>query len=162
MDRDSIAAILVELIVEDRQALFALLAEDGLVNRLGTGAVDNAERDLFIGRATEPLFAELRARIRPEWMAHQGEYDVPEKAGATCTLLVAFKGRDGEEAGFRFIYGSESQGPPGDICDFVTAAVRLTDPWFERQKQLTKAADPPQKPSSRAAAPPREAWWKFW
>jgi hypothetical protein len=34
----------------------------------------------------------------------------------------------GREAGWRFRYGSESDGPPDDICEFVAEAVRLTDP----------------------------------
>ena len=34
----------------------------------------------------------------------------------------------GQEAGWRFRYGSESDGPPDDICESVAEAVRLTDP----------------------------------
>jgi hypothetical protein len=150
MTPDSINAILVKLDVADRQALFVLLAEDGLVNRLGTGAVNNSENDLFMGRTNDPLFAQLRAQIRPEWMEHFGSYDVPSKAGTTCTLSVLFKAAEGNEGGVRFVYGSESQGPPGDIRQFVMEAVRLTDPWYEKQKQM-------------AAAPKKgKAWWRLW
>src|SRR6478672_8524504 len=98
MTKDSIQVILVELRVDDECSLFVLLAEDGLVNRQGSGAVDNSERTLFIGRAKEPLFAQLRNKVQPEWMAHQGTYDIPEKAGRTCTLTIFFRHGDGGES----------------------------------------------------------------
>jgi hypothetical protein len=59
MTPESINAIMVKLDVAGRQALFIVLANDGLVNRLGTGAVTNTENDLFIGRTNDPVFAQL-------------------------------------------------------------------------------------------------------
>jgi hypothetical protein len=140
MTPESINAIMVKLDIADRQALFIVLADDGLVNRLGTGAVNNTENDLFIGRTSEPLFAQLRAKVRPEWMDRFGSYDVASKTGSTCKLSVLFEAAEGEGGGVSFVYGSESQGPPGDICQFVTEAVRLTDPWYEKQKQTAANA----------------------
>jgi hypothetical protein len=137
MTRESIGAIMVKLDVEDRQALFIVLADDGLVNRLGTGAVDSDENDLFIGRTNEPLFAQLKALIRPQWLEHFGAYDAPSKAGSTCTLSVLFKTTTGQEGGIRLVYSSESQGPPSDIREFVMEAARLTDPWYKKQKRMT-------------------------
>jgi len=49
--KESIKVIFVELEIDGKPSLAVLLADDGLVNRLGTGAVDNTERDLFVGRA---------------------------------------------------------------------------------------------------------------
>jgi len=146
MTPESINAILVMLEIADRKALFILLADDGLVNRLGTGTVDNTENDLYIGHTSDPLFAQLRAQIRPMWMDHFGSYDVPSKAGSVCTLSVLFNA-PGEQGGVRIIYGSESQGPPDDIREFVEEAVRLTDPWYEKQKQIM---GPPKK---------KKPWW---
>ena len=76
--KESIKVIFVELEIDGKPSLAVLLADDGLVNRLGTGAVDNTERDLFVGRADEPLFAQLRDKVQPEWLSHPGAYDVPE------------------------------------------------------------------------------------
>src|SRR5437016_554446 len=115
MKPESINAVMVKLDIADRQALFIVLANDGLVNRLGTGAVNNTENDLFIGRTNDPLFAQLRAQIPPKWMDRFGSYDVSSKAGSTCKLSVLFKAAEGEDGGVSFVYGSESQGPPGDI-----------------------------------------------
>jgi hypothetical protein len=150
MTPESINAIMVKLDVAGRQALFIVLANDGLVNRLGTGAVTNTENDLFIGRTNDPVFAQLRAEVRAEWMDHFGSYDVSPKAGSTCKLTLLFKANEGEEGGVRFVYGSESEGPPGDICQFVTEAVRLTDSWYGKQKQM--AANPKKD----------KPWWRPW
>lgn len=149
MTPDSINAIMVKLDVAERQLLFIVLAADGLVNRVGTGAMNNSENDLFIGRTTDPLFATLREQVRPEWLEHFGAYDIPGKVGSTCTLSLLFKTSEGQEGGIQFVYGSESQGPPSDICEFVTEAVRLTDPWYATQKQM--AAPKKSKP-----------WWRLW
>lgn len=150
MTTDSIQAIMVELDVDGSQSLFIVLANDGLVNRLGTGEVDNKERVLCIGRTRDPLFVQLREKVQPEWIEHQVAYDIPEKTGRTCTLMVLFKYVGGREAGVKFRYGSESQGPPADICQFVAAAIRLTDPWYEIAKR--------QGSEQKEAKP----WWKFW
>ena len=74
--------------------------------------------------------------MNPEWIAHQGAYDVPEKRGSICELTIVFNHADGQENIFRFRYGSESRGPLSDMCQFVIDAVRLTNPWYEEQKLL--------------------------
>jgi len=149
MTKESIKVIFVRLEVDGETCLGVLLADDGTVNRLGTGTVDNTDRVLFIGRSEEPLFARLREEIQPEWLSHPGEYDAPEKVGRTCTLRIILKADAGPEFGLCFRYGSESHGPPADICHFVTATVRLTDSWHESQ-QLLAAGSKKSKP-----------WWKI-
>ena len=136
MRMESLRVIWVDLYVDGRQSLCVLLAEDGSVNRLGTGTVNNAEQTFCIGLTDEPLFAQLRDKVNPEWIALQGAYDVPEKRGSICELTIVFKHADGQENSFRFRYGSESQGPPSDICQFVIDAVRLTNPWYKQQQLL--------------------------
>jgi hypothetical protein len=150
MTTDSIRIIFVKMEVDGRQNLCVLLAQDGLVNRLGTGTVNNSERDLFIGHTNEPLFTQLRDKLRPEWLAHGGTYDIPNKIGRTCTLTILVQDAGGQGYGVGFRYGSRSQGPPLDICQFVTEAVRLTDPWYEQQKSMVSG-----RPSTRP-------WWKAW
>jgi hypothetical protein len=132
---DGIAVIWMDLKVDGKITLFLMLASDGLVNRLGTGAVNNTENDMFIGKTNEPLFLQLRSRIDPRWLPQMGAgYALPERKGRACELTVGFKFRDSTETGVTFSYGSESQGPPGDIVQFVIDAVGLTTPWYEREK----------------------------
>ena len=52
VDSGEIAAILVTLRVNEEESLFVLVAADGSINRLGTGSVNNTDRDLFIGKTT--------------------------------------------------------------------------------------------------------------
>lgn len=47
--RESVTTIVVTPEIDSQQSLFVPLVADGIVNRLGTGAVDNAENDVFIG-----------------------------------------------------------------------------------------------------------------
>jgi hypothetical protein len=157
--KESIKAISVDLEVNGKPSLFILLADDGTVNRLGTGTADNTERDLYIGLAEEPLFEQLRDEVQPDWISLQGEYDVPGKEGLPCTLTILFACGADQDAGWRFRYGSESDGPPDDMCEFVAEAVRLTDPWYERQKLLAAGVPAPDLVRSLKRAKP---WWKIW
>ena len=133
---DDISLIWVRIGVEEHAALFILLDSDGTVNRLGTGAVDNSENEFYIGKTTEALFQKLHSQIDPDWLSHVGSsYAIPEQKGKACELIVGFVLRDGREGTLEFKYGSESQGPPDDIMQFVIKAVKLTDPWYERFRE---------------------------
>lgn len=136
---DDISLIWVRIGVEERAALFILLDSDGTVNRLGTGAVDNSENDFYIGKTTEALFQKLHSQIDPGWFSHMGSsYTMPEQKGKACELIVGFVLRDGRGSSLKFKYGSESQGPPDDIIQFVIKAAKLTDPWYERFREARK------------------------
>ena len=132
---EDISVIWMTIKVEGRNTLFLTLASDGLVNRLGTGGVNNTENDMFIGKTNGPLFLQLRSRIDTRWLPQMGAgYTLPEQKGKECELTVGFKFQDGKETCVIFNYGSESQGPPGDIVQFVIDAVALTTPWYEQEK----------------------------
>jgi hypothetical protein len=147
-----IAAVHITLEVGGKQALFILLAADGSINRLGTGLIDNTENSLFIGITKEPLFAKLMRHLNDEMLNYMGGYDVPDQRGVPCKLSIGLLFAHGDDNGFGFRYGSQSEGPPHEIVQFITAAVQLTDPWFERQKAM----------ASRSKAGVKKPWWKFW
>lgn len=136
---DEFHGILVTLLVGGEQSLFVMLGADGSINRVGTGAVDNAERDMFIGRTDPALFRELRDQITAELLAWCGQSRAdPEPRGAVCELTVGFKRASGEELLTVWRYGSESQGPPPEVGQFVVATVRATDPWFAQQQAMAR------------------------
>lgn len=143
---NNVVAITIALEVASKQSLFILVAADGTVNRLGTGAVNNQEPGLYIGITKEPLFEKLRDEIKPEWLKHLGAYDVPNNVGQICQLTVLIKHSNGEESGLRFRYGSESQGPPGGIGQFVISAIALTEPWYTLQKSMVTKMSSRRKP----------------
>ncbi len=135
-----ITAAGITLEAGDQQALFVLLAADGTINRLGTGTINNKDNDLFIGMTQEPLFDQLMTSLNDDMLDHMGGYDVPEKNGVPCTLTISLSFANADDNGFGFRYGSESEGPPREIIEFVMAAVRLTDPWFQQQKKMAGEA----------------------
>ncbi len=136
-----IDAVSISLKANDEQSLFVLLAADGTINRLGTGVVDNSEKEMFIGVTKDPLFQELLTCFEEELLDHMGGYDAADKLGVPCQLTVCLSFTNADDNGFSFRYGSESQGPPPEICDIVTAAVTVTDPWYEEQKEMVGKSD---------------------
>ena len=106
---------------------------------------------MFIGITKLPLFDRLREKVPQAWFSHLGGYEVPDQKGLPCELTIVMKHTDGQESGLVFRYGSESQGPPGDVCQFVTDAVAITSIWYEEQKKMIAKANVKSKP-----------WWKFW
>lgn len=147
-----INAVHVSLKTGDKKALFILLTADGSINRLGTGAVNNKENELFIGVTQQPLFERLLTNLDDKMLDHMGGYDIPDQLGVPCELSIGLAFKNGDENGFGFKYGSESQGPPHEIIQFVTAAVQLTDPWFQQQKKMVEKSDSREK----------KPWWKLW
>jgi hypothetical protein len=81
--------VFISLYVNDRQSLVVLLAADGSINRLGTGAIDNRERDLLIGVTDPALFRSLAAQVDPAWFDYAGQqYTMPDQRGARCKLSL--------------------------------------------------------------------------
>lgn len=134
---EDVSGVFIAMHVDDEQVLFILLAADGAVNRMGTGAENNEEKQFFIAQSTPEMFETLKSRIQPETAQWDGGYADPERKGKTCRLTIGFMNADGKESGCTFEYGSESQGPPTDLCDLVMAAIEITDPWYEEQKRIT-------------------------
>ena len=131
--------IMMTLLVDGEQSLFIMLGADGSINRVGTGAVDNDERDMFIGRTDPALFHGLCEQITPELLAWCGQsMAAPEPQGAICELTTVFNRANGEESVTEWRYGSESQGPPPEVGRFVVAAVQATDPWFAQQQAMAR------------------------
>jgi hypothetical protein len=93
-------------------------------------------------------------RITNELLGRCGQsLSAPEKVGKVCELTVGFKKAGGEELMTAWQYGSESQGPPPEICNFVIAAVEATTPWYEQQKAMVRRAG--QQGGDKK-------WWQFW
>lgn len=140
--KETIRAVSITLKVADTTVLLILLSADGTVNRTGTGTVNNSEHDIFIGCTQDRLFEQFMAEVDEGIFQHTGRYTYPDPKGHLCTLTLSFQvprnaqGRD--YIGFEFVYGSESEGPNQQINQMVRAAVHLTDPWYEKQKQMVK------------------------
>ena len=136
---EDIQTIAISIKVEQQPSLFILLSADGTINRLGTGTVDNKEKTLIIDMTKDGYFQKLRSKVNPSWFRNLGVYDIPGKMGKKVELVIFFVFNDGSEGNLKFLYGSESQGPPQEIGQFIYAAVDLTNPWYESWKAKRKA-----------------------
>jgi hypothetical protein len=134
---DEVVAVMVAMQVEGQKVLFALLGADGSVNRMGSGLADVSDREMFIGELNPEVFQQLRAKISPGLNQFLGQsLAASNPAGTVCELTVAFKYANGREAATAWRYGSESQGPPPEVTDFVKETLVAVEPWFRQQKAL--------------------------
>lgn len=129
-----VSCIMITLDVDGSQSLFILLAQEGTINRLGTGAENNADDDMFIGMSDGTAFTRVRALAGPVIDNWIGGYGVSDPEGKPCKMVVGFKTSDGRELMSHWEYGSESQGPPPEVASIVMKAVEATDNWWQEQK----------------------------
>ena len=132
---EDVTGVAVSLKVGNDISLFALLAADGSINRMGTGTIDNAEKDMYIGVINDPKpFQGLRGEISPDLFKWVGGRADPSPKGKICELMIGLFLPNKEEWTILFKYGSESLGPPPEVTRLVLAMVEVTDPWYEEFK----------------------------
>ena len=113
-----------------------MLDKDGGINRMGSGRAENPEQELFIGKTDSSIFEAVRSQLTKRMMQSVGQgFRMPAVRGASCKLTVTFQFEDKSWNGIVFFYGSESEGPPKDVAEFVTSAVARTDAWYEDFRQ---------------------------
>lgn len=131
---NSIATILVTLHIDDEASLFILLAQDGTINRLGTGSVDNTDRDMFVGLSDSSAFKQVCRLAKPVLNNCLGEYTSRQCSGKQCKLAIVFETTGGEQRASAWQYGSQSQGPPPEVTNFVVGSIKATHLWWQAQK----------------------------
>ena len=136
MNPQDITGIGMHLKVDDDLSLFGLLAADGSINRLGTGALNNTEKEMFIGITDPKLFQSLRARITPDLLKWVGGRADQNLRGKVCELQIHLMLANRTEQSIYLKYGSDSKRPPPEVSQFVTAFVEVTSLWYEAQKSM--------------------------
>ena len=133
-----VRALLIDLkINEDTTLLFIVLGADGSINRSGSGTFKNKSGDMFIGKTDPAIFENVRLHLTEEMLQGLGYTFRPKEVrGAPCKLTLIFQFKDGPDGGSEYLYGSESEGPPGDVVDFVRAAVGETEGWYQDQLKM--------------------------
>ena len=132
-----VTGIYVTLNIEGVPSLLVMLGADGSINRFGTGAVDNSEKQMCIGIIPSTLFEKLRSQITDELLGWIGGRADSNPKGKVCELTIGFMLANKEERTIVFRYGSESMGPPPEVRKFAIAAVEATNPWYEAFKAQT-------------------------
>jgi hypothetical protein len=132
---EPIRGLMIQLTIGRYPALFLALAEDGTVTRWGSGTVNEAEQEVYMGSTTEPLFQRLKGSIEPWWLNAPGPHIIGLGRGEPCELSIVFLGPASGPWTLQFHYGSDSAGPPPDITSFVNSAIALTEPWYTEQRE---------------------------
>lgn len=139
-----VAALSINLDVNEKSSLFILLSADGTINRMGTGTLGNTEHELFIGRTDPAIFEAVRSHVPERMLQSLGQrFQHQNPRGTPCKLTISFQFKDGTLDGFAFLYGSESEGVPNEVADLVTAATHETDPWYENFKRTAAGQHKP-------------------
>ena len=142
--------VTISLEIEQVASLNILLARDGTINRKGDGTY-NIDKNFFIGITDTNIFQNLMKYVTEDFRTLLGKvYDIPDKEGKSCSIEIVLGGEN-EGNGMRFNYGSDSMGSPRPVADFIEAAIKLTDPWFYKQKSMI-----------RHQQTEKRKWWQFW
>jgi hypothetical protein len=140
IDSEEIIGISISQKINNGYVIFILLTSDGTINRMGNG-IDTTEKVLNIGQLpNNKIFKKLMTHVTEDMLLPPEQYTAPEIKGKKCILSVSFE-IPGREAGFEFIYGSESMGPPPECQKLVEKALELTQSWYETQMKLKKNKD---------------------
>lgn len=131
-----IGAFAITLDVNHKPSLFLMLAADGAINRMGSGTLEDSGGELCVGKIDPAIFEAVRSYVTEGMLELLGKtFQDQNRRGVPCKLTLTFQFKDGTWNGFGFLYRSESEGLRKDVTDYVTAAVRQTDPWYENFKR---------------------------
>ena len=138
-----IGALAITLDVNRKPSLFLMLAADGTINRMGSGTLEDSGGQLFVGQTDPAIFETVRSHLTEAMLELLGKtFQDQNRRGVPCKLTLTFQFKDGTWNGFGFLYRSESEGMRKDVADYVTAAVRGTDPWYENLKRTAVEKQP--------------------
>ena len=135
-----ITGYFASLFIGEEQVLFVGLFSDGTVNRMGTGSLENLEKDMFIGKTSPDVFEIVKKMISNDLLKwFNSQHSDPAAKGMPCKLTLGFKQRDGKELISIWQYGSESMSPPPEVYEFLLKSIEFTNPWYEERKRATKS-----------------------
>ena len=128
----------IEVELSNKNCLAILLAGDGTINRKGSSALDTADHNFFMGITREPLFDSLMKSVTPELLSYCGKKQADcDTTKATCRVKISLSGQQGN-TGLEYCVNGTMNELPKPIRDYVTAAIRVTEPWYSQQVVLTQ------------------------
>jgi hypothetical protein len=166
--KDKLDNCLISLDVGEKNALFIVLTKDGTICRRGNGNPDK-EFELLKGHSSLQHYQAFMMTVKEDHFQFSGVFDQAPAIGRPCKMMIVFSGPEGEEAGFKCTYGEDSQGPPREVVEMLVNAVKITDPWYEEERQKLKNGalhDPESGPFGHSPVPKNKdaqpSWWQFW
>ena len=133
LDKKDIQQILISFDVNGENDFSLMISREGSINR--RGKTDKPGKNFFImGKGNPEMFLTILKGLQDEWLAWVGRYEYPDPKGDTCHLSISLSG-EGVDTGLAFQYGSQSEGPPEEIVQWVEQALEITEPWLQDQRK---------------------------
>ncbi|MEL6629667.1 MAG: hypothetical protein AAFQ83_21570 [Bacteroidota bacterium] len=134
--KEKITQIFIKWEVDGESILSLMVSQTGAINRMGT--MDGQTKGKFaMGTTDEPIFSALLQSVPGDWFSNEGRYALPDPKGKLAELTIGFSGND-VDTGIAFTYGTQSDGPPEDVIEYIEYALELTDPWYVNQTTKKK------------------------
>ena len=138
IDKNKFEATTLEVDISNKDVLMILLAKDGTINREGSGVIDTAGNNYFIGMTKEPVFDSLMHSITDSLISY---FDKPnsncDTTKANIKVTATFDDKE-STTGFEYCINGTQNDLPAPIREYIANAMRLTDPWYQEQKSMIK------------------------
>lgn len=156
--KNQIDKLLISLDIEDKNALFIIMAKDGTLCRRGNGSITEREMPLLKTTSYDGHFEAMMMTVQEKTLAFAGVYEQEPILGKNCKLMIVFNGSNELDLSFKCSYGQDSQGPPSELAQMIINAVKITDPWYheERVKILSDELLQKTNPAND------KQWWEVW
>jgi hypothetical protein len=143
MKLSEVQKLRIDVVSEDKSALYLLLERDGMISRQGTGQLP-VEEFTVTSESDGSVFKQLMDDLDEQVFEHVGVYDHPDKKGIPVVISIAFLDTADESAFFEFRFGTENE-DVGELLPyfdkFISHAIHLTDYWYQLEKQKHSQED---------------------
>jgi hypothetical protein len=127
----------IEVSVSNGDGLAILLAKDGTINRIGSGISDTTDKSFFMGISKETVFDSLMETVSDDLLSYaQKESPQCDTTKQNLRVKISFSENDSETE-IDYCVNGTADDLPKPIKDYITDAVKITDPWYKAQKNLT-------------------------
>jgi hypothetical protein len=129
----------IDVDISNQNCLAIVLAKDGAISRKGTAALDPADKDFFAGITKDPVFDSLINRLSNELVEYSNTTSPScDTTKPTCTARISF-GNHQLAKSFEYCVNGTFNDLPEPIKNYITNAIRVTEPWYQNQRKLLKA-----------------------
>jgi len=127
----------IDVVSEDKSALYLMLDREGMISRQGTGYLP-VEEFTVTSESDGSVFTQLMGVLDDRMFEHAGVYDHPDKKGVPVMISIAFLNAADEAEFFEFRFGTENE-DVGELLPFfdkfISHAIQLTDHWYHQERE---------------------------
>jgi hypothetical protein len=143
MKLSEVQKIRIDVVSEDKSALYLLMDRDGMISRQGTGNLP-VEEFTVTSESDGSVFSQMMEVLDERAFEHAGVYDHPDKKGIPVVISIAFLDSQDESTFFEFRFGTENE-DVGELLPyfdkFISQAIQLTDYWYQLEMDKHRKED---------------------